>query len=53
MIIRDVMLTYDRKEKTFRFYADGRERVLEGEEKRFAAFLLFENAMREKKEGKQ
>jgi hypothetical protein len=49
MICRDVMLTYDRKERTFRFYADNREQVLEGADKRHAAFLLFENAMKERR----
>jgi hypothetical protein len=53
MIMRDIVMTYCRATKTFRFYADNREQVLEGADKRHAAFLLFENAMKERKEGKE
>ena len=47
MITQDVMITYDRKTKIYRFYADGREIRVEGDMALERVFLLLQNAVKE------
>lgn len=50
MIIQDVMISYDRKEKVFKFYADGREIEVKGDMAYYRICLLLSNAMERKEE---
>jgi len=50
MIIQDVMITYDRQTKTYRFYADGRQIEVKGDMAYYRVCLLLHNAA-QKKEG--
>ena len=49
MIIQDVMITYDRRTKTFKFYADGRQVEVTGDMAYYRVCLLLQNAMKEGK----
>ena len=53
MIKQDVMISYNRKEKIFRFYADGREIKIEGDTALQRVFLLLENAVKEGRKDEQ
>ena len=47
MIIQDVMITYDRRTKVFKFYADGRQVEVTGDMAYYRVCLLLQNAMKE------
>lgn len=47
--MQDIMITYCRKTRLFRFYADGREIKVEGDMAIERVFLLLKNAVEEGK----
>ena len=47
MILQDVMLTYDRRTKTYKFYADGRQIEVKGDMAFYRVCLLLQNALKE------
>ncbi len=53
MILKDIMLTYDRKTKTYKFYADEREIEVKGDMAYHRVCLMLANAVEEKKEERE
>ena len=49
MIIQDVMITYDRRTKVFKFYADSKQVEVTGDMAYYRVCLLLQNAMKEGK----
>ncbi len=50
MLMQDVMVTYDRRTKIYRFYADGNEQVVKGDMAYHKICLLLANATSEEEE---
>ena len=45
MIHQDVMISYSRRDRTYRFYADGRQQTLKGEAALDAVILMLKSAV--------
>ncbi len=53
MILHDIMVGYDRKTKTYKFYADEREIEVKGDMAYHRVCSMLANAVEEKKEERE